>query len=227
MQSYDPNGGTTRQLVSLVAPAYNEEANILPFMKAVDDAVLGSDFDLEVIFVNDGSRDRTLQVLEDLTVRDQRVRVLSFARNYGAIAAYTAGLNAATGDAAVVMAVDLQDPPSLITDFVREWRNGYDIVWATRDKRGDPFFKSFFAKTFYWLLRKIALAHYPDGGADTGLFSRRVIDVFRSSPERSTNLFFSLFTLGFRTQFIRYHRSARERGKAAGRSGGASTPPLT
>jgi dolichol-phosphate mannosyltransferase len=202
------------QLVSIVAPAYNEEVNILPFMAALDEALKDRDFDIEIVFVNDGSRDRTLQVLKDLASSDSRVRVLSFSRNYGAVAAYTAGLNAVVGDAAVLMAVDLQDPPSLILDFVAAWRKGNDIVWAVRDSRQDPLMKSFLAQSFYWILRKIAIPTYPDGGADTGLFSRRVIDVFRSQPERSANLFFSLFTYGFRTALVPYRRRARERGKS-------------
>ena len=122
-----------RPLISIVAPCYNEADSIALFVKTVLETVDASDASYELLFVDDGSRDDTLQILSGLADAHDEVRVLSLSRNFGKEAALTAGLDHAAGDAVVVMDVDLQDPPELIAQFIEKWRRGYDVVYATRD----------------------------------------------------------------------------------------------
>ena len=201
-----------RDLISLVTPVFCEEENVEPFHAAVAEAVSGADFDLEIVFVDDGSNDRTPEILRRVADKDPRVRIVTFSRNFGAIAGCTAGMLHAAGDAVALMTVDLQDPPALIPQLVDEWRKGNDIVWAVRRSRDDPFFKALFARAFYGIIRRIALPGYPEGGSDTGLFSRRVVDVYRAMPERNSSPFFTLFTYGFKQAQIPYDRGPRLRG---------------
>lgn len=203
-----------RPLISIVTPAYCEEENVDFFHAEVDKAVADAPFDVEFLLINDGSTDGTLDKLKSLATRDSRVRVINLSRNFGSLAALTAGLYRARGDAIVMMAIDLQDPPSLIPKLVEKWREGHDIVWGVRESRDDPFFKSLFANTFYWLIRKIVFSDYPEGGTDTGLFSRRVIDIYCSLPERDSSPFYSIFSYGFDQATIAYHRNPRVRGES-------------
>ncbi len=199
----------SRPLISIVSPAYCEEENVPRFHEEVSQAVEGNDFDIEFVFVNDGSTDATLAELVKLSEIDERVRVVNLSRNFGSLAALTAGLYRAQGDAIIMMAIDLQDPPELIPRFVDKWRQGHDIIWGVRESRDDPFLKSLLANSFYWVIRKLVFPDYPQGGTDTGLFSRRVIDIYRSLPERDSSPFYSIFSYGFDQAIIGYHRRAR------------------
>jgi glycosyltransferase involved in cell wall biosynthesis len=201
-----------RQLISIVSPAHNEEKNLDIFHAQISEAVEGADFDIEFVIVDDGSRDRTAEVLRSLVARDRRVRALILSRNFGAIAACTAGLQHAVGDAAILMTCDLQEPASNIISFVERWRQGYDIIWAVRRKRDDPLVKSLFADSFYWLIRRLAFADYPKRGTDSGLFSRAALNIYRSLPERDSSPFYAFYTYGFRQGFIEYDRLARLHG---------------
>jgi dolichol-phosphate mannosyltransferase len=212
MSGVPPSGDARRELVTLVSPVYCEEENLERFYEELMLALRGADFDVEILFVNDGSRDATPEILAQLAERDPRVRVLTFSRNFGALAAMTAGLYHASGEAVVVMSVDLQDPPSLIRSFVDHWREGYDIVWGVRDARDDPALKTLLARGFYWVIRRLAFPEFPRGGMDTGLFSRRVVDVYRTLPERHSSPIASIYDLGFRQAYVPYERRARERG---------------
>ena len=127
-----------RELVSIVSPVYNEHDNLRTFYQAVAEAAKDQDFDIEMVLVNDGSRDKSEEVLKELADADPRVRVLSFSRNFGAVAACNAGLRASKGDGVVLMSADLQDPPSLIPRLVVEWRKGNDIVWGVRESTRRP-----------------------------------------------------------------------------------------
>ncbi|MEA2975598.1 MAG: polyisoprenyl-phosphate glycosyltransferase [Alphaproteobacteria bacterium] len=207
--------GSTRDLVSLVSPIYNEQENLEAFYAAVDEAVAGKDFDLEFIFVNDGSRDQSEKILNKLASLDPRMHVLSFSRNFGALSACNAGLREARGNAIVVMSADLQDPPSLIPDLVNAWRKGNEIVWAVRQTRDDPFFKRLFARAFYGVIRVLVFSDYPENGTDCGLFGRRAVEVYNLLPERDSSPFFTFYAFGFQQTRIPYVRRARERGKSS------------
>ncbi len=204
-----------RPLISIVSPAYNEEDNIDLFHAMISAEVAGKDYDIEFVFVNDGSRDGTRQALERLAARDARVRALNLSRNFGAIAACTAGLHHAVGDAVILMSSDLQDPATNVTKFVNRWREGYDVVWAVRTARNDPPMKTLLADSFYWLIRKVAFPDYPERGTDSGLFDRAPINVYRTLPERDSSPFYALYSYGFRQGYIEYERQARQHGTSS------------
>jgi glycosyltransferase involved in cell wall biosynthesis len=204
-----------RELISLVTPVYNEQDNLEAFHSAVDDALSDKDFDFEIVFVNDGSRDDSEGILHRIADTDSRVKVLSFSRNFGALSACNAGLREARGNAVVVMSADLQDPPSIIPALVDAWRQGNEIVWAVRESRNDPFFKKLFARTFYGVIRALAFPDYPENGTDCGLFGRRAVQVYNLLPERDSSPFFTFYAFGFRQARVPYVRRARERGKSS------------
>src|SRR5262249_32454315 len=133
-------------------------------------------------------------------------------RNFGSYGAISAGLIHARGDAVVCISCDLQDPPELITEFVRQWESGMDIVWGVRASRDDPGLKSFYANTFYWILKPFVWKDFPQGGMDYGLFDRRIIDLYNNMPVRNTIPFFTIFDMGFRQAQVPYHRRGRLRG---------------
>jgi len=204
----------SRPLISLVCPVFNEIENVGVFYDEVLSAISDQDFDVEFIFVNDGSRDGTLAALRNMADKDSRVVVYNFSRNFGASAACACGLSHATGDAAILISVDLQDPPTLIPELVAKWRDENEIVWATRDTRDDPVSKKLFARLFYAIIRLFVFKDYPRDGTDVGLFSRRVIDVYKSLPERDSNPFFTLYSLGFQQARVPYHRQSRRAGES-------------
>lgn len=202
----------TRPLISLVVPTYMEEMNVQAFYNELLKATADVDFDLEVLFMDDGSTDNTFAELSKVAAMDKRIRVLRLSRNFGSYSAITAGFHQARGDAVIAMSIDLQDPPALIPQFVAKWREGFDIVWGVRADRSDPFLKSLYARIFYAIIRRFAFEDFPEDGMDTGLFDRRVIDIYRTLPERNSIPFITIFSLGFRQFRIPYARMARRAG---------------
>jgi len=199
-------------LISVVVPVFNEETNIQPFYDALCEAVNSLEERFEMIFVDDGSADGSFQLISDLARRDSRIRALRFSRNFGSHPALTAGLRHARGDAAVMISVDLQDPPSLIGAFLSNWRQGYHVVWGVRESRDDPWAKKTLANSFYALIRRIAIPNYPPQGMDCGLLDRRVIEAFNGFQEVSRIVPTLLIWAGFRQTLVPYHRSARHSG---------------
>ncbi len=199
-------------LISIVVPSYNEEENIYPFYHAMSGVMQQTPYDWEIIFVNDGSHDQTLAMIEKLRFEDSRVKFVSLSRNFGSYSAISAGLLCAVGDGIIVISCDLQDPPALIHQFIERWENGADIVWGVRASRLDPGLKSFYANIFYWILRRFIWSDFPPGGMDYGLFDRRIIDLYNALPIRNTIPFLAIYDLGFRQEQIPYHRQERQRG---------------
>jgi glycosyltransferase involved in cell wall biosynthesis len=204
-------------LISIVVPVFNEEDNLLRFHEAVT-AVMRSigAYDWEFVFVDDGSRDRSFAILEELRARDPRVMGLRFARNFGSHIAIAAGVDYCRGDCAVIMAADLQDPPELIREFVAKWREGYDIVWGARTGRDDGMLRSWLMALFYRAVRRFAIPTYPKGG--TGSFclvSRRVVETFRQCAERNRLTFGLIAWSGFRETRVPYHRPPRWAGQSS------------
>lgn len=199
---------------SLVIPVYNEENTLSELyrrLSAVMDALGGA---VEVILVNDGSRDRTLCLLRDLHEKDSRFCYISFARNFGHQIAVTAGLNFVRGEAVVVMDADLQDPPELIPELVEMWKQGYHVVYAQRTKRHkEGWFKRFPAFVFYRLLRRLADVDIPLDTGDFCLMDRRVVDVLNAMPERNRYLRGLRSWVGWRQTSIRYERDPRFAGE--------------
>jgi len=205
-----------RPLLSVVVAAFNEEGNLPRLYErivALDGAALGAD--LELVFVDDHSGDRTPALLRDLAARDPRVKVLRFSKNFGSHKAFTAGLELCTGDAAVILAADLQDPPETIPQLVAKWRAGAKVVWAVRDEReGEPWLGRLLARTYYFLMRRFAEVQPPRTGADFLLVDRQVLDVLKQAPEKHTSLLALIQWLGFTQEQITYTKAARQAGRS-------------
>ena len=201
----------TRTLIAIVVPVFNERDNLRLFHDAVA-AVAASmpDYDWEFMFVDDGSRDGSFDVLRDLRAADPRVRALRFPRNFGSHVAIAAGIDYCRGDVAIVMAADLQDPPSLIAEFVDRWRGGYDVVWGARTGRDESALRAYGMSLFYRMVRRFAIPTYPEGGTGSFcLISRPVIDAFRLCQERNRLTFGLVAWSGFRETSVPYHRPRR------------------
>jgi len=201
-------------LLSVVVPCFNEEAVIgLTHRQLVE--ALGGDpsFDLEIVYVNDGSRDRTEALLFELADQDPRVKVVSFTRNFGHQPAVSAGLEYAGGDAVAVIDADLQDPPEVILRLVAKWREGYDVVNAVREKRKEGFAKRFAYALFYQVYRRLASIDVPLDSGDFALMDRRVVDVMNALPEKNRFVRGLRSWSGFRQTGVGYERASRAAGE--------------
>ncbi len=202
-----------RPTYSLVVPVFNEEA-VLPLLFCRLDRVLdGLDGPSEVIVVDDGSRDASRLIAQAKVDADPRYRLVPLSRNFGHQVAITAGLDMARGDAAIVIDADLQDPPELIFDLVAKWREGYDVVCAQRTSRdGESRFKKVSADLFYRCLSRLASVEIPRNVGDCRLMNRRVLDAFRSMPERERFVRGMVAWIGFRQALVPYQRASRAAG---------------
>ncbi|WP_019773436.1 glycosyltransferase family 2 protein [Streptococcus sobrinus] len=165
--------------LSIVVPCYNEEATVHPFLAETQkvERTMAGQLVFDYLFVNDGSKDQTLQVLREVSQQFANVHYLSFSRNFGKEAALLAGLEAADSDLITVMDADLQDPPELLQDMYAKIEEGFDVVGTRRaDRKGEPVLRSFFARTFYWLVNKISDTEMVDGARDFRLMTRQVVD---------------------------------------------------
>ena len=202
-----------QRLISVVVPAMNEQDNVEPFyeaVKIVTDSLL--EFDWEIIFVDDGSTDATVERIMSLRATDPRVCLLQLSRNFGSYAAIKAGFDYARGDACISISADLQDPPELFRRFSALWTEGYHIVWGVREQRDDPWSKRMPASLFYRLVRRLALADLPDHGMDCGLFDRKVVDVFRKIRDQNSITFMTIYWMGFLQARVGYRRESRRFG---------------
>ena len=176
-------------IISVIVPCYNEDA-VLPYFfaqirKVMDNMFTTQNLRFELLFIDDGSRDKTLELLRAFSAEDKRVRYISFSRNFGKEAAMYAGLQNATGDYVAVMDADMQDPPSLLPEMYEALRSGeYDSVATRRvDRKGEPPIRSFFARAFYKLINKISDADIVDGARDFRLMKRVMVDAVVSMGE--------------------------------------------
>jgi glycosyltransferase involved in cell wall biosynthesis len=203
-----------RQMLSVVCPAFQEE-EVLPLFHADLSRTLASlskEFVLEVIYIDDGSTDGTLQAMRQIAASDRRVRYLSFSRNFGHQAAVTAGLDHARGAAVVVLDGDLQDPPEVIPELVERWREGFDVAFAVRTKRKEGPVKRAGYFAFYRLLRAVADLDIPLDTGDFCLMDRRVVDSLNRLPERGRFVRGLRTFVGFRQVGVSYERDARYAG---------------
>jgi polyisoprenyl-phosphate glycosyltransferase len=199
-------------LLSVVAPVYDEEELIEEFVRRATAAVAG--FPFELILVNDGSKDRTPELLDRIADTDPRVRVVHLSRNFGHQAALTAGLEHARGDAVAMIDADLQDPPELIVEMMREWSEGADVVYAVRREReGETAFKLATASWFYKLFDKLAQVDLEPNSGDFRLLDRRALDALLSMTERSRFLRGMTVWVGFSQTAVSYERDARHAGE--------------
>ncbi|WP_152184312.1 glycosyltransferase family 2 protein [Sulfurimonas indica] len=199
--------------ISIVAPCYNEEAVIDIFLEKIFEVLerLGRSF--EIVFVNDGSRDNTLEVLKTKSKEYAGVRVINLSRNFGKEAALTAGIDASRGEVVVPIDVDLQDPPELILEFVKKYEEGYDVVVGKRaDRTTDSHAKRISAELFYKMHNKISDIEIPHNVGDYRLMSRRVVDELKKLPETQRFMKGIFAWLGFKTAVVEYKREERAAG---------------
>jgi dolichol-phosphate mannosyltransferase len=203
-----------RPVFSLVIPVWNEEAVLPVLYVRVVEVMEGTGDSWEAIFVNDGSRDRTLPLLLDLHERDPRIKVLNFSRNFGHQVAITAGFDYADGDAVIVMDADMQDPPEVVLQLIEKWREGYDVVYAVRTKReGESWFKLWTASLFYRLIRSIADIDIPLDAGDFRLMDRRVVLAMRQLREKNRFMRGLSSWVGYKQIAVEYARAARYAGE--------------
>jgi len=201
-------------LLSLVVPMYNESAGMRVLFERLIPVLEAQTPDWEIICINDGSKDDTLEQLKSWHAKEPRIRLLSLSRNFGKEAALTAGLQYAYGQAVIPFDADLQDPPELIPDMIAQWQAGYKVVLATRKQRlGEGLFKRGTAWMFYWLIGKVTAIDIPSNTGDFRLMDQQVVEVMRLLPER-TRFMKGLFAwVGFKTTQIYFDRAPRVAGQ--------------
>ncbi|MFZ0031681.1 MAG: glycosyltransferase family 2 protein [Candidatus Cybelea sp.] len=205
----------TRPTLSVVVPLYNEAGIVPQLLERIGGVVerLRSEYDYEIVLVNDGSTDGTAAAIRREMERRAHVVLINLSRNFGHQLAATAGLEIAAGDAVILMDGDLQDPPELIETFLRRWREGFDVVYAVRRTRpGESRFKLFTARLFYRIIKRLTRIAIPLDAGDFRLMSRRVVDALRRSPERNRFLRGMVSWVGFNQTAIEYDRDVRYAG---------------
>jgi glycosyltransferase involved in cell wall biosynthesis len=205
---------STRRLVSLVFPIYNEEGNI-PLLFSTITGILAErpDLDFELIFINDGSRDRSLELLGELAEKDDRVKVIDFSRNFGHQIAVTAGLDQARGNAVIVMDSDLQDPPRVCLELIQKWEEGWDVAYAQRRTRKDTLFKRATANLFYRTLELLADIDIPRNTGDFRIMDRAVVDQMVAMREHKRFLRGMVSYVGFKQIAVPFDRDERHAGE--------------
>ncbi|NJN06824.1 MAG: glycosyltransferase family 2 protein [Richelia sp. SL_2_1] len=204
----------TQPIVSIVIPIYNEEENIPELYRRLQTVIEQLDGETELIFVDDGSRDNSLNLMREIHDRDYHFNYISLARNFGHQIAVTAGLNFVRGKVVIVMDADLQDPPELILPMIEKWQQGYQVVYAQRlSRKKETVLKRFTAYAFYRILRRLADVNIPPDTGDFCLMDREVVDILNSMPERNRYIRGLRAWVGFRQTAITFERDPRFAGK--------------
>ena len=199
--------------VSIIIPVYFNQDNLMPLYDDIKRKFIDViDYDYEIVMVNDGSTDNSWDVMQQLSKKDDNIKIISLSRNFGSHAAMLCGLSYCTGDCAVIKCADLQEPTEMILEMVELWRNGNNVVLAVRDGRDESKTQTFFANLYYWMVRKTALPQMPKQGFDVYLMDRKVINVLTSLDEKNSALTGQLLWSGFKTGKVYYRRLAREIG---------------
>ena len=201
-------------LISVIIPAYNEQEVLSESYRRLKETMDSSGEEYELIFINDGSRDKTPEMLFELSKTDSRVKVISFSRNFGHQCAVTAGMAYASGDAAIVIDADLQDPPRVMLEMLDKWREGWEVVYGRRLKRkGETFFKKMTAAAFYRFLKSMTSVDIPADTGDFRLIDRKVIDAMNALPEHNRYLRGLGSWVGFKQTPVEYVRDERFAGE--------------
>lgn len=202
--------------LSIIIPVYFNEDNLLPLYNDLNENVLTklTEIDYEIIMVDDGSKDRSYEVMTELAKINSKIVPIRLSRNFGEHAAILAGLSRCTGDFAVRKAADLQEPSSLILDLYNKYKEGYKVVLATRADREEPVIQRAFSSLYAYMMKKLALHNMPKGGFDSFLIDRQVIDILIEMKEKNTSLMGQILWSGFRTASVPYTRLKRQIGKS-------------
>ena len=196
--------------LSIVIPAFNEQEVLPEFHRRLSEVIDALDMHTQVIYVNDGSTDGTLDAINDLLARDARVVLLDLSRNFGKEIALTAGLDHAASDAVILIDADLQDPPELIPELIRQWRDGYDVVYAKRTVRdGEGLFKKTTAYLFYRMIQKVSCVKIPEDTGDYRLLSRRAVDALGQLREQHRFMKGLFAWIGYPQKAVPYRRAPR------------------
>lgn len=199
--------------ISIVIPVYYNEDNLIPLYNDIKEKIIDVvDYDYEIVMVNDGSKDKSYEVMKELSKKDHNVKIYSLSKNFGSHAAVLCGISKCTGDCAVIKAADLQEPTELILEMVESWKKGNNVVLAVREGREESFGQRMFANLYYWIVRKAALPSMPKGGFDVYLLDRKVIKVLESLDEKNSALTGQILWSGFKTDIVYYTRLARKIG---------------
>lgn len=202
-----------KKKISIVIPCYNEENNIRKLYQRLKEAILKADCDYEIIFADNKSADNSRKILRELAADDFKVIALFFSRNFGhSQYGFTAGTEHATGDAVVWIDADLQDPPEIVYDFIKKWKEGYDVVYGTRKKRKGGLFFRFCYKLFYIIFRRLSYIDVPLDAGDFSLLDRKVADIINAMPERDRYMRGLRAWAGFKSIGIPYIRDERLNG---------------
>lgn len=202
--------------VSIITPAFNEEGNLPILYKRLCDILDPAGVHFEWLVIDDCSEDNTFFIAESFADKDSRVRVFKFSRNFGSHAAIRCGLEHCKGDKAVVLAADMQDPPEIILQLIKEVAGDVEIVWAVRvGREGETRITKFFSRFFYWIMNRIVgIKNQPPTGADFFCITRKVINAVSEYRERNTNILALLCWLGFQQGQVQYVKQARAHGKS-------------
>lgn len=205
---------TLKKVLSIVIPVFNEEDVLPEFHRRLLSVVDSLPLEVEIIYINDGSIDKTLEILEELQAVDPRVAILDLSRNFSKEIAMSAGLDFAHGDAAVIIDADLQDPPELITEFIRHWNGGFDVVYGKRMVReGEAILKKMTSYLFYRIIQKVSRVHVPEDTGDFRLLSRRAVDSVKKLREHHRFMKGLFAWIGYPQKAVPYRRDPRFAGK--------------
>ena len=201
-------------LLTIVVPAFNEQEVLAAFHGRLAPVLDALEMEAEVLYVNDGSADKTLSVIRDLREQDPRIAILDLSRNFGKEIAMTAGLEHARGDAVIIIDADLQDPPELIPELVRHWRDGWDMVYAQRIERlGESLLKKLTARWFYRLIQRVGRVRIPENAGDFRIMSRRAVDSLLKLREQHRFMKGLFAWIGYPQKGIPYKRDPRFAGR--------------
>ena len=199
--------------LSIVIPVYYNEENLMLLYEDIREKIIATiDFEYEIVMVDDGSQDKSYEVMQGLQRQDANIYIYKLSRNFGSHAAILCGLSKCTGDCAVVKAADLQEPTELILKMVEQWKKGFNVVLAVREGREEGKGQTLFANLYYNMVRKTALPNMPKGGFDVYLLDRKVITVLMALDEKNSALTGQILWSGFKTDKVYYTRLAREVG---------------
>lgn len=199
---------------SIVVPAYNEEEVLNETYKRLTEVMESTNENYEIIFINDGSRDKTYEIAMNICESDKRIKLINFSRNFGHQIAVTAGMNYSSGQAIVIIDADLQDPPYVILEMIKKWKEGYDVIYGQRLRRaGETFFKKFTARCFYRFLNKMTSMEIPVDTGDFRLIDRKVCDVMNSVKEKNRYVRGLVTWVGFKQTAVEYDRESRFAGE--------------
>lgn len=201
--------------ISIIVPVYYNQDNLLPLYADLKEKVLSKiNIEYELIFVDDGSKDKSYEVMKNLAKLDENIKTIRLSRNFGEHSALLAGLSQCTGDCAVRKAADLQEPSEVILDMMKKYEEGNKVVLAVRADREEPITQKAFSNLYAFLMRKLALHNMPKGGFDTFLIDRQIIDLLVKMQEKNTSLMSQILWAGFETATVPYIRKKREIGKS-------------